>query len=1021
MGFGNLTALRRTVRSVLTTVALLAAFIVVPGFTQSEAAQAADLSKFDPGYIISDSIFFDKNSMTAAEIQSFLNSKVSSCRSGYTCLKDYTETTPTIGGNPMCGTYTGAGSETAAVIIYRVAQICGISPKTLLVTLQKEQGLVTDTWPRASQYQSAMGALCPDTAPCDSAASGFFKQVYTGAYLFKRYTQPVGTGSGTDYYSRFDLMYPVGQTSQILYNPNSACGSQSVSIQNQATHVLYVYTPYVPNANALAAGYSASGDPCSSYGNRNFYNYFTDWFGSTTVLKPDNTALPSVGGLPAVGQTLTANPGGWSSSEPYTLSYFWLRCTADTLAGFTAVPSWCEPIAGATGSTYVVSQADVGKILTFQIAATNSGGFRLTGARISFVTGQLPQATLSPSISGLLTESSTLTFNVGAWTAYPATVTYGYFWLRCAAAVSSFTSVPSGCSPISGANSPTYTLTSADVGKYITMQTAVTNSLGYTLYGAPTSTPVSIGVPSASVAPTVSGSVTVGSTLQANPGTWSSSPTFTYFWLRCTSPVAVFTVVPSGCTAISGANSASYALSWADLGKYVTVQIAATNSAGFTLAGAVANSQVAPTLPEQTAAPSFTGTMMAGNTLTASPGTWQGSPTISYFWLRCSNPVSVFTSVPSGCSAIEGANSSTYALTSADVGKYVTFQIAATNSVGFRNAGPATQGVVAADPNAPQPPTARPGMTTAPSVSGTASVGSTVTASPGSWTQSPTFTYFWLRCAAQVVSFTSVPTGCTPITGANASTYVITSADAGSYVTVQLAATNSFGFTLAGAATTGLTPGTPPSNNVTVATRPIASVAPAVVGAPTPGAVLTASNGTWSGSPVFTYFWIRCDVAIADFTSVPSGCSAIPGANNQTYTVVAVDLGKIVTVQIAATNSAGFTLGGVGSGAIVRSGLPVASAAPSISGTMAVGNTLSVSPGTWSGAPTFTYFWLRCSLEVDGFSNMPKVCVPIVGANSSTYTLTPADSGMYVTVQLAATNPAGFTLSGPGAHTQVTP
>ena len=51
-------------------------------------------------------------------------------------------------------------------------------------------------------------------------------------------------------------------------------------ISNQATASLYNYTPYQPNAASLAAGYG-HGRRCSSYGNRNFWIYFTDWFGST--------------------------------------------------------------------------------------------------------------------------------------------------------------------------------------------------------------------------------------------------------------------------------------------------------------------------------------------------------------------------------------------------------------------------------------------------------------------------------------------------------------------------------------------------------------------------------------------------------------------------------------------------------------------------------------------------------------------------------------------------------------------
>ena len=52
-------------------------------------------------------------------------------------------------------------------------------------------------------------------------------------------------------------------------------------IDNQATAALYVYTPYRPNAAALGNMYG-TGDSCSSYGNRNFWRMFSDWFGNPT-------------------------------------------------------------------------------------------------------------------------------------------------------------------------------------------------------------------------------------------------------------------------------------------------------------------------------------------------------------------------------------------------------------------------------------------------------------------------------------------------------------------------------------------------------------------------------------------------------------------------------------------------------------------------------------------------------------------------------------------------------------------
>ena len=74
--------------------------------------------------------------------------------------------------------------------------------------------------------------------------------------------------------------YRAGITNYILYHPYNNCGARSVYIQNGATAALYNYTPYVPNTAALNSGYG-TGDGCSAYGNRNFFSYFTDWFGST--------------------------------------------------------------------------------------------------------------------------------------------------------------------------------------------------------------------------------------------------------------------------------------------------------------------------------------------------------------------------------------------------------------------------------------------------------------------------------------------------------------------------------------------------------------------------------------------------------------------------------------------------------------------------------------------------------------------------------------------------------------------
>ena len=286
----------------LLVIALAAATLVVGqvAVQQPQPAQAADLSQFDPGLIISDGVFYDAGAMSAAQVQQLLDTKGASCSpaAGNTCLKSFRQTTTTRPADARCtGTYAGAANETAAQIIAKVAAACGINPQVLLVTLQKEQGLVTATAGRSEAvYRKAMGYGCPDTAACDAQYYGFFNQVYSAAKQFKNYA-----ANPTRYGHR------AGMVNQVRFHPNAACGSSAVFIQNQATAGLYNYTPYQPNAAALGAGYG-TGDSCSSYGNRNFWNYFTDWFGSTNQRLPigavDTVTSPTTGQIRVTGWAL---------------------------------------------------------------------------------------------------------------------------------------------------------------------------------------------------------------------------------------------------------------------------------------------------------------------------------------------------------------------------------------------------------------------------------------------------------------------------------------------------------------------------------------------------------------------------------------------------------------------------------------------------------------------------------------------------------------------------------------------
>ncbi|MBO1770701.1 hypothetical protein [Agrococcus sp. TF02-05] len=241
--------------------------MATPAVQHAPAAEAAVASDFDPGMIVSDDAFFDGDAMTAAQVQSFLDSKHPGCLAGYTCLPGYAQATPSMPADAYCSALPGRSSESAASIIARVGAACDISQRFLIVLLEKEQSLVTHRSPATSRYEKATGFGCPDTAPCDASVGGFFYQIYYGARQFQRYA-----AHPNNYNHR------AGVVNNVLYHPNAACGSSPVLIRNVATAGLYNYTPYQPNAAALRNLYG-TGDACSAYGNRNTWRIWTDWFG----------------------------------------------------------------------------------------------------------------------------------------------------------------------------------------------------------------------------------------------------------------------------------------------------------------------------------------------------------------------------------------------------------------------------------------------------------------------------------------------------------------------------------------------------------------------------------------------------------------------------------------------------------------------------------------------------------------------------------------------------------------------
>lgn len=180
-----------------------------------------------------------------------------------------------------------------------------------------------------------------------------------------------------------------------------------------------------------------------------------------------------------------------------------------------------------------------------------------------------------------------------------------------------------------------------------------------------------------------------------------------------------------------------------------------------------------------------------------------------------------------------------------------------------------------------------PANTVPPTISGTPQVGQSLTATDGTWSNSPaSFAYQWLRCNGGGNACASVANG-------TQKAYTLVGADEGRTIRVRVTATNADGSSSA------------ESNQTTVVAPAISTAGPKNTSAPTisgtakVGQVLTANEGTWSGNPTtYSYEWRRCDADVAL-------CANIDGATAKTYGVRIADLGFRLRVTVTARNAKG--------------------------------------------------------------------------------------------------------------------
>lgn len=506
---------------------------------------------------------------------------------------------------------------------------------------------------------------------------------------------------------------------------------------------------------------------------------------------PLATARPAVTGTIQVGSVLTADDGTWTGVSPIRFDYRWRRCTP--LGGA------CEAV-GRTSQTYRISAKDIGHTLRVLVRAGDRAG---TSVALSDPTIPVPgptppvtrpDNTALPLISGVAAEGRALTASSGTWSG-TTPLRFAFQWQRC-------TQDGNACSPIGQATAQAYTLVQADVGHTVRVAVTASNAAGSgSAVSGRTRVVVGPNAPVDTAVPTISGTAREGSVLTSSPGQWRGTQpiAFQVQWLRCDTG-------GSSCAAIPGATGDRRGLTSSDVGRTLRVRVTATNAGG----SAAVLSGPSPVIarqgvsPANRAGPVLGGAPRQGSRLSLSTGAWTGTQpiTFSYEWLRCDVLLA-------GCRPIAGSTSSTYVLTSADVGHRIVGVVTARNEAGASTARSNPTTVVFGAPV----------NTSLPTITGTPVQGQTLTATNGSWAGSTPagFGYQWTRCGASG----AFPT-CVPIVVTSRPSYTLRPADVGHRILVQVKAFNSLGASFVDSAQTAVVtaapspPAPPPAARVTL-------------------------------------------------------------------------------------------------------------------------------------------------------------------------------------------------------------
>lgn len=288
---------------------------------------------------------------------------------------------------------------------------------------------------------------------------------------------------------------------------------------------------------------------------------------------PSLTTAATVSGTARVGSTLTTAPGTWTGTPAPSVATTWVRCSAQQSASVDSIPTGCATISGASGTTYVLSAADLGNYIALAETATNSIGSALRMSISSSVVVAAPTQTPSaspvfpsttePALTGTPKVAQALTATTGTWTPVSANQDFGPtfngYYVRNIQVALKGSGIPVTVDGIYG------TGTKAAVRTFQSKRSlAVDGIVGPQTWGAMT-------------------------------GVLASMNKFTFTWYSCTSAVSISTsTIPSTCSRIQGATSKTYRPVAGDVGKFVTVAVTGTKAGTVTKQLVTTTTAVAP-------------------------------------------------------------------------------------------------------------------------------------------------------------------------------------------------------------------------------------------------------------------------------------------------------------------------------------------------------------------------------------------------------------------------------------------